>query len=99
MVGLILVSMAWLFFAAGAVMNFSLLLRSRRAKPGEAVPGGIPLVAGVVGSLAAFFTLPALRHYGFDAPWPWFWILLPLFLDVQCLGWIFFPKRKHDAKI
>jgi hypothetical protein len=34
MVGLVLLSMAWLFFAGGAVMNFSVMRRARRAKTG-----------------------------------------------------------------
>jgi hypothetical protein len=80
--------MAWLFFAGGAVMNFSLLRRAAKARPGEATPSGIPLLPGLAGSLAAFFTIPALAGYGVEAPWPWLWILLPLFLDVYCLGWI-----------
>ena len=80
--------MAWLFFAGGAVMNFSVLRRAAKAKPGEAAPSGIPLLPGLVGSLAAFFTVPALARFGVEAPWPWLWILLPMFLDVYCLGWI-----------
>jgi hypothetical protein len=97
MVGLILLSMAWLFFALGAVTNFSVLRRTTRAKAGEAVRSGIPFLPGVAGSLAAFFTIPALAVYGVDTPWPWFWILLPLFLDVYCLGWVLvfaFKKQK-----
>jgi hypothetical protein len=97
MVGLILLSMAWLFFAGGAVTNFSVLLMAMRAKEGERVPSGMPFIPGVVGSLAAFFTLPALAQHGVDAPWPWLWVLLPLFLDVYCLGWIFLRTRtKND---
>jgi hypothetical protein len=97
LVGLTLLSMAWLFFAGGAVINFSVLRRAAKAKPGEAAPSGIPLLPGVVGSLAAFFTLPALARYGIEAPWPWLWILLPMLLDVYCVGWlvlfIFFRGR------
>jgi hypothetical protein len=50
------------------------------------VPSGIPFIPGVAGSLAAFFTLPALAQYGIDVPWPWLWILLPLLIDPYCLG-------------
>jgi hypothetical protein len=96
LVGLTLLSMAWLFFAGGAVMNFSVLRMARRAKEGEPVPSGIPFIPGVAGSLAAFFTIPALARYGIGTPWPWLWILLPLFLDVYCLGWLFLPRKKHD---
>ena len=42
----------------------------------------------MVGSLAVFFTIPALARYGFEVPWPWLWILLPLVLDPYCLGWL-----------
>jgi hypothetical protein len=98
LVGLILLSMAWLFFAGGAVTNFSVLRASLKARPGDRVPSGIPIIPGVVGSLAVFFTFPALAAYGIDVPWPWLWILLPLFLDVYCLGWIFFTIRtKNDT--
>jgi len=89
LVGLVLLSMGWLFFAGGAVTNFSVLRRAMKARDGDPLPSGIPLLPGVVGSLAAFFTLPALARYGIEAPWPWLWILLPLVLDVYCLGWIF----------
>jgi hypothetical protein len=43
-------------------------------------------LAGIGGSLAVFFTLPALAKYGVEVPWPWVWILLPLLL-------VFLPKR------
>jgi hypothetical protein len=89
MVGLVLLSMAWLFFAGGAVMNFSVLRMAMKAREGERVPSGIPFLPGVAGSLAAFFTIPALAGYGVEVSWPWLWILLPLFLDVYCVGWIF----------
>ena len=101
LVGLTLLSMAWLFFAGGAVMNFSVLRRAAKATPGERGPSGIPLLPGLVGSLAAFFTLPTLARYGVDAPWPWLWILLPMLLDVYCVGWIvlfiFFRGRRDGG--
>ena len=98
LVGLILLSMAWLFFLLGAVTNFSVLRAAARAQPGDPVPSGIPFIPGVAGSLAAFFTIPALAVYGIETPWPWFWILLPLFLDVYCLGWVlvFALRRKQE---
>lgn len=71
LLGLILISMAWLFFLAGLAINYQALRRSRR---------GIPMLPGVVGSVAAFFSVNAL-----NAPWPWLWILLPLFLDPYCV--------------
>jgi len=76
--GLVLLSMAWLFFLLGLAANYRLL--HPQVKLG--------LLPGVVGSLAAFFTIPALTRYGLEVPWPWLWILLPLALDPGCLGWI-----------
>jgi hypothetical protein len=80
--GLILLSMAWLFFILGAALNLQ-AWRGRLKTAGRAV---IPVLPGVAGSLAVFFTIPALARYGLEVPWPWLWILLPLFLDVSCLG-------------
>ena len=71
LLGLILISMAWLFFLAGLAINYQALRRSRR---------GIPMLPGAVGSVAAFFSVGAL-----NAPWPWLWVLLPLFLDPYCV--------------
>jgi hypothetical protein len=100
-VGLILLSMAWLFFALGAVTNFSVLRRAMNAKQGERAPSGVPFLPGVVGSLAAFFTLPALAARGLELPWPWLWILLPLLLDVHCIGgvvlFLFSTRTKRDG--
>jgi hypothetical protein len=70
LLGLIVLSMGWLFFLLGAAMNLQALRKRRRA---------IPVLPGVVGSIAAFFTVAAVQ-----APWPWLWIALPLFLDVDC---------------
>ena len=43
-------------------------------------------LAGIAGSVAVFFTLPALARYGIEVPWPWLWILLPLAIDPYWLG-------------
>jgi len=83
---LILLSMAWLFFAAGLAANYHVLRKSLKAKRGEAIPSSLGLVPGVVGSLAVFFTIPALGKYGVEVPLPWLWILLPLLIDPYCLG-------------
>jgi hypothetical protein len=48
---------------------------------------GLRFLPGVVGSIAAFFSLPALARYGIEVPWPWLWILLPLALD-PLSGWL-----------
>ena len=42
---------------------------------------GLRFLPGAVGSLAAFFSVPALARHGIEVPWPWLWILLPLVLD------------------
>lgn len=59
---IVLISMGWLFFAAG-------------------LAAGLRFLPGAVGSIAAFFSLPALARHGVELPWPWLWILLPLALD------------------
>jgi hypothetical protein len=81
---LVLISMAWLFFLLGALLNLDALRRARNARAGEHAPRMVPVLPGVVGSMAAFFTLPLLAGHGIKVAWPWFWILLPLFLDVGC---------------
>ena len=72
LLGLILISMGWLFFLAGLAVN----CRSRT---------GIPLLPGLVGSATVFFSIPPLIQRGVDIPWPWLWILLPLVLDPGCV--------------
>jgi hypothetical protein len=87
LLGLIGISMASLFALAGLVMNFQVWCAARHAKPGERVPSAIPILPGVVGSVSVFLMIPQLRaRFGIDVPWPFFWILLPLFLDLQGLG-------------
>jgi hypothetical protein len=76
LLGLVLLSMAWLFFLLGLAINYRLL------HPNVTL-GFLP---GVVGSLAAFFSIPALARYGVEVPWPWLWILLALALDPGGLG-------------
>jgi hypothetical protein len=76
LLGLILLSMAWLFFLIGLAVNYRLL------HPAVTL-GFLP---GVVGSVAAFFSIPALARYGVEVHWPWLWILLPLALDPGGLG-------------
>jgi hypothetical protein len=73
LLGLVLLSMGWLFFLGGMAANYQAL--RTRAKRGL---GPLP---GLVGSLTVFFSLPALAKYGVVMPWPWVWILLPLALD------------------
>lgn len=87
LLGLIGFSMASLFALAGLAINAQVWRASRRARPGERVASGIPILPGVVGSLTLFFLIPQLKtRFGFELPWPFFWILLPLVLDLQGLG-------------
>ncbi len=85
LVGIILLSMAWLFFVYGLGLHYALLRRALQAKPGEYVPSSLGFVPGVVGSAAALFTIAALAQYGIEVPWPWLWIVLPLVIDPYCL--------------
>jgi len=64
LLGLVLLSMAWLLCLGGLAL---------RVWP----------LAAVAGSVAVFFTIPALARYGIEVPWPWLWILLPLALVLQ----------------
>ena len=73
LLGLVLLSMGWLFFLGGLAANYQALRSGARRALGP--------LPGLVGSLTVFFSLPAVRKYGIDAPWPWLWILLPLALD------------------
>lgn len=73
LLGLVLLSMAWLFFAAGTALNLAELIRAFRHRKAAVLP--IPLLPGVVGSLGAFF-----------GTWPWFWILLPLIVEALALA-------------
>jgi len=74
LLGLILVSMAWLLFLAGLALKLD-----------KAPPAHLGFLPGVSGSLAAFFTIPMLAQYGIEVPWPWLWILLPLAIDLTLL--------------
>lgn len=86
LLGLMLLSMGWLFFLGGLAVNIHALRRALAAREGERTPSGLGFVPGVVGSLVVFFTVPALMRFGIQVPWPWFWILLPLVLDPYCAG-------------
>jgi hypothetical protein len=56
----------------GCVINLQALRKGRK---------GIPVLPGLVGSAAAFFTVALIQP-----PWPWLWIVMPLLLDVHCVG-------------
>jgi len=87
LLGLIGFSMASLFALAGLVINFEAWRAARRARPGARVASGIPILPGVVGSVTLFLLIPQLKtRFGVELPWPFFWILLPLVLDLQGLG-------------
>lgn len=87
LLGLVLLSMAWLFFIGGSALNYQAWRTALRARRGSAAPaGGIPFLPGVVGSLASFFTVGWALKHGYALHWPWLWIALPLVLDVYCAG-------------
>ena len=87
LLGLVLLSMAWLFFIGGAALNFHAWRMALRARRGSAPPvAGILFLPGVVGSLASFFTVGWALKAGYTVHWPWLWITLPLVLDVYCAG-------------
>ena len=86
LLGMMLLSMAWLFFIGGATLNFQVWRAARRVRHGARPPSGIPFLPGIVGSLAAFFSVGWALKQGYPLRWPWLWILLPLVLDVYCAG-------------
>ena len=90
LLGLVLASMLWLFFAFGAVVNFQVWRAWRKARVGQRVPSGIPFLPGLFGAIAMFLTLPTVAKWLDWQPGGWGFVLLPLplVLDVYCLGWI-----------
>ena len=82
--GLVLLSMGWLFFIAGVLVNYKAVGRSR----------GLGPLPGVVGSLTVFFSMPALVGHGIELPWPWLWILAPLAIDPLCVGGLVLLLRR-----
>ncbi len=85
LLGFTLFSMGWLFFLAGAAVNFAAWRRARRAPAGTRY-GGVALLPGLIGSVTAFFSVGTLLKAGWHVPWPWLWVLLPLFLDAGCVA-------------
>jgi hypothetical protein len=80
LIGLILLSMAWMFYLGGSLLKF--------IDPGkkDSPVARLGFLPGAIGSLAVFFSLPYLLRRGVDVPWPWFWILLPLALDLVVMA-------------
>ena len=85
LLGLVLVSMGWLFFLAGLAANYSALIKAFKS-PAAARARGFGPIPGVVGSLTAFWSVAALVKSGMEISWPWFWIVLPLVIDPYCAG-------------
>ena len=81
---LILLSMGWLFFIAGVLVNYRAAGRAR----------GLGPLPGIVGSLTVFFSIPALAARGIELPWPWLWILAPLAIDPLCVGGLVLLVRR-----
>ena len=69
LLGLILLSMAWLFSLGALAFNLADRRRPLRYWP------------GVAGSFTMLFTLPVFPARGVEVAWPWFWVLLPFVLD------------------
>jgi hypothetical protein len=82
--GLILLSMGWLFFIGGVLVNYKAAGRAR----------GLGPLPGIVGSLVVFFSIPALAAHGIELPWPWLWILAPLAIDPRCAGGLVLLARR-----
>ena len=55
---------------------------------------GLRFLPGAAGSLAAFFSVPALARHGVEVPWPWLWILLPLALDP--VAWLLRTRMRRS---
>jgi hypothetical protein len=85
LVGLVLLSMAWLYALGGLALNAYAWVKKS--------PRPLALAPGVAASLAVFFSIPAL-----DPPWPWLWILLPLALDPYNppLSWLINRRRRRS---
>jgi hypothetical protein len=92
LLGLMLLSMGWLFFLGGLVANVQAVRRSFQTR--GAARRGLGPLPGVVGSVTAFFSVPALARLGVDLPWPWVWILAPLVLDPLCIGGLVLLLRR-----
>jgi hypothetical protein len=69
LLGLVLLSMGWLFSLGALAFNLADRRRPLRYWP------------GVAGSLTVLVTLPMFPARGVEIAWPWFWVLLPFVLD------------------
>jgi hypothetical protein len=95
LLGLVLLSMGWLFFLGGLVANYRAFVKALKAPAGAPRPRALGPLPGVVGSLSVFWSLAGLLHAGVVIPWPWLWILLPFAIDPYCLGaLVLFARRK-----
>ena len=88
LLGLILLSMAWCFYLFGLAFHVQI---ARKRLKGKGMDKGMGFAPAVTGSLAVFFTIPALASRGVDVPWPWLWILLPLAVDPYL--WLLLARR------
>jgi hypothetical protein len=90
LLGLMLLSMAWLYFLGGLGLNLYAYAKKS--------PAPIALLPGVAGSLAVFFSVPALVRLEIDLAWPWLWILLPLAFDPYNppLSWLINRRRRRS---
>ena len=72
LLGLVLLSMGWLFFLGGLALNIHAARKRQR---------GLRFVPAAVGSVTVYFSVAALVRLGVDVPWPWLWILMALALE------------------
>jgi hypothetical protein len=86
LLGLILLSMGWLFFLGGLLANYRAFSKAFKSPPGAPRPRAFGPLPGVVGSITVFWSVAALLKSGVAIAWPWFWIVLPLAIDPYCAG-------------
>lgn len=75
----------WILALALFAITYYSSSKTLRAMPGERVPSGFPVVAGLFGAWMTFVTLKIAFHLKIDVPGGWLWVFLPLVLDVPGL--------------
>lgn len=84
---IVVLPILWLFVGGGIAMNLRSWWIGLHATKGEKVPSGVLFVFGVLGAFLAYATVVwTEKYFNVSVPWPWLWVVLPLFLDVYCVG-------------
>jgi hypothetical protein len=87
MLGIGFLLLLWLLVFGGMAMNLKSWWMGLHAREGERVPSGVLFIFGLLGAFLAYVSIGLVRKtFQLDIPWPWLWVMLPLFLDVYCLG-------------